>query len=103
MGNAMSDKESVRAASRGNFVVAGDQPNWQEIRDGALLRIADAAEKMAQRHTDLIRERDSYERAYKREADESRRLARRITALQGVITRMRRKAQAVKQAQAAAR
>lgn len=86
---AVRMNKTIRDASRGNYTTKDETPTWQEVRDGALLRIADATEKMAQRHTDLIRERDYYERAHKREADVSRRLARRITALQGVVTRMK--------------
>ena len=33
-----------------------------QINTGAILRIADATEKMAQRHTDLMRDRDYWER-----------------------------------------
>ncbi len=32
-----------------------------QINTGAILRIADATEKMAQRHTDLMRDRDYWE------------------------------------------
>lgn len=36
-----------------------------QINTGAMLRIADATEKMAQRHTDLMRDRDYWERRAK--------------------------------------
>ena len=37
----------------------------EQINTGAILRIADATEKMAQRHTELIRDRDYWERRAK--------------------------------------
>lgn len=39
--------------------------NLEQINTGAMLRIADATEKMAQRHTELIRDRDYWERRAK--------------------------------------
>lgn len=92
--------KSIRDASRANYATAGETPTWQEVRDGALLRIADAVEKMAQRHTALIDERDMYKRWYDNEAKRRAKAERRIAALQGVITRMKKARQ---QAQEAAR
>jgi len=81
---------TINDASRGNYTTQADVPTWQEVRDGALLRIADAVEKMAQRHTELIRERDYYERLASSRAEVIHRLERSNAALRGVIARMKR-------------
>ncbi len=88
-------RKTIRDASRGNYTTNGETPTWQEVRDGALLRIADATEKMAQRHTDLIAERDRLQRYYREESERRAKAERRTAALQGVITKMK-KARAAK-------
>lgn len=92
--------KTIRDASRVDYTTAGEKPTWEEVRGGALLRIADAVEKVAQRHTALIDERDMYKRWYDRESERRATAERRIAALQGVITRMKKARQ---QAQEAAR
>lgn len=91
---------SLRDASRKEYLLRGESAHTDELRTGALQRIADAVEKMAQRHTELIDERDMYKRWYDRESERRARAERRIAALQGVITRMKKARQ---QAQEAAR
>lgn len=59
------------------------------INAGSLQRIADATEKMAQRHTELIRERDDYERWYKAAVAREQQLERRLAAAKGQITKLR--------------
>ena len=59
------------------------------INAGSLQRIADATEKMAQRHTDLLRERDDYERRYKAAVAREQQLERRLAAAKGQITKLR--------------
>lgn len=81
---------TIKDASRGNYTTKGEVPTWQEVRDGALLRIADAVEKMAQRHNELMRERDYYEQLASSRAEDVRRLERSNAALRGVIARMKR-------------
>lgn len=61
------------------------------IKLGALLRIADAAELMAKYLQQLINERDQYKRYYEEKRESCNRMGRRISALQGVITRMKKK------------
>lgn len=83
-----------------NFKQESRNPNWgksigainnDDLKVGALLRIADAAEAMAKRHTELINERDMYERLY-RNADSDRVEYRKtISALKGVITKLKKK------------
>lgn len=65
----------------------------ESINAGSLQRIADATEKMAQRHTDLIRVRDWYERAYKEAIAREDALKRRLAAAKGQITKLRNAAE----------
>ena len=62
----------------------------EQINCGALLRIADATEKMAQRHTELIDRANRLQRDYDRACERNARQERRIAALRGVITKMRK-------------
>lgn len=64
----------------------------ESINAGSLQRIADATEAMAKGHVELARERDNYKRWYEQEQERRNRLDRRIIALRGVITRIKRKA-----------
>lgn len=63
----------------------------QEIGGGALQRIADAVEKMAQSYDRMRDDRDRWQRRANESQAEAERLARRIAALKGTITRMKRK------------
>lgn len=84
--------KGYREESRANWGQEGDAPlTLDQIKVGALLRIADATEKMAKRHTDLIAERDDYERRWKRAAERAAELERSNTALKGHVTRLRNK------------
>ena len=82
--------QNLRKASRDEWVSRVDPPTDDDLKIGALLRIADATEKMAQRHTELMRERDYYERLASSRAEDIRRLERSNAALRGVIARMKR-------------
>ena len=71
--------KSYREESRANWgrTLCDEQhPSNEEVQLGAILRIADAAEVMARNHQQLINERD--------------RLLRRIAALRGHITRLKK-------------
>lgn len=65
-------------------------PSETQLVVGCLQRIADATEVMSQRHVELIRQRDFYEQAYRRQLERATWLERRNAALRGVITRMKR-------------
>lgn len=61
-----------------------------DLQLGAIFRIADAIEKMAQRHTDLIR-RNEYLDGYVKLLELSRRTKdRQINALRGHLNRMKK-------------
>lgn len=63
----------------------------ESIKLGAILRIADATEKMAQRHTELIAQRDQFERWYEREKRTSELLRKQRNAYKGQITKLKKK------------
>jgi hypothetical protein len=89
--------QSFKEKSRENFGrefcgAAGQNVTWQEVRDAALLRIADATEKMSGHYSVLIEERDRYQRYYKNEEARRIGLERRARGLRGVITRLKKQA-----------
>lgn len=63
----------------------------ERIQMGAILRIADATEKMAQRHTELIAQRDRYEARAEYFEKQTLFLERRVSALKGQITKLKKK------------
>ena len=87
--------QSFKEKSRTNYgreFCGGESQNvtWQEIRDGCLMRITDGIELMAKNHSELIRERDRYERDYDRKCEYARGLERRIASLRGYITKLKK-------------
>lgn len=67
-----------------------NQLTLEQINTGAVLRIADAVEKVAKRHDELIDDRDYWKR---RALESERRLdteRRRTAALRGVVKRKRK-------------
>jgi hypothetical protein len=66
--------------------------SMEAINTGALQRIADATEVMAKNYQQLIDERNRYKEYYLETRAERDKLYRRISALQGVITRLKRRA-----------
>lgn len=62
-----------------------------DLSFGALLRIADAAELMAQNHATLLQERDNYQRWYREEKEKKCALERRVNSLRGAITLLKKK------------
>ena len=76
-----------RDASRQNFT---SDNSVEDINSGCLQRIADATEKMAQNYTSLQNDRDFYKRCWEETSRTRDKLYRRISALKGVITRMKK-------------
>jgi hypothetical protein len=62
-----------------------------QLKLGAILRIADATEKMAKNYDDLIRDRDHYKSYYYQELTESAKLEKTIAGLRGYITRLKKR------------
>lgn len=81
---------NLRAASKAEY----GQRDWDvtesEIRTGALQRIADAVEKMSANYTAMQEEHDRYRRWLGEEQIVSEQLRRRVRALKGVVTRLKR-------------
>lgn len=63
----------------------------EQINTGAMLRIADATEKMAERHTELIRQRDYFEAEVKRLRAIREHLERSNASLRGHLKRAKRR------------
>lgn len=80
---------TIREISKRNW--NGDNSH-RDIDSGSLQRIADATEIMAQNFIQLQNDRDMYKRWWKEQQEESARLSRRVSALQGVITKLKNKA-----------
>ena len=83
-------KKTFREHSRGDWVTSDDgedKPNRDQLKLGCLQRIADATEKMAKNHTQLIADCDWYKARYKEEYASAKRLARSNAALRGLLKR----------------
>jgi len=87
--------ESLREKSRRNWT--NDNNTNENIQLGCMLRIADASEKMAQRHTDLIDERDRLSRYYRERGERIARLERQLSAAKGQITKLKKQLAAAKE------
>jgi hypothetical protein len=87
----MSEFKGYRETSRTNWGTSEPGMSLDQINCGALLRIADATELMAKRYSDLIDERDNYKRWYEQERDAKHRRDRRINALRGQITKLKKR------------
>lgn len=85
----MSDQNEMKEYSRHNFTGNG---TVEHIQIGAVLRIADATEKMALRYTELIDKAARLDRSndYLRTENHRQRLS--ISALKGQITKLKKKA-----------
>ena len=83
---------TYKEESRREWTPNGRPTDREDIKAGCLQRIADATEVMAKNHAQLVRDKEWYERRYKEGQASGQRMARRISALQGVITRMKKKA-----------
>lgn len=76
-------------ADYGQETVSGNLCNDQ-LKLGAMLRIADAVEKIALNYQKLIDERDRYKRWYDDEIKKNEKHWRRQSALRGVITKLKK-------------
>ncbi len=68
----------------------GENLTIEQVNCGAILRIADATEKMAHSYVQLIEDRDYYKRRYEEELASGKRMSRQIAALKGHINRMKK-------------
>ncbi len=67
-----------------------EQTSIEAINCGSMLRMADAMEKVAVRHTELIAEVDRYKRWYAQEQQAVSMLSYRIRSLKGQITKLKK-------------
>lgn len=82
---------SYREESRLNWGCTDRQPDTNELKLGALMRIADATEVMAREYQELINDRDMYQRWYNETRTHRNRLERSNAALRGQITKLRKR------------
>jgi hypothetical protein len=86
---------NLRDESRKQYTVSvltdSDGLTDSQLQTGALLRIADATEKMAQRHTELIDERDRYKRWYNEQFQSIGKRDKTIASLRGQITKLKKR------------
>lgn len=88
----MAEKD-LRIASRINWtrnVPEGQNLGVDDIKLGCLLRIADAAELMAKRHEELVRDRDFWKNRADSLIAENICLINQRTALRGVVTKLKK-------------
>jgi len=72
----------------------GCSPTMDDLTTGCLQRIATAAEKMAENYNALVADRDRARRSSNYYQERCDQYARRCWALRGVITKMKKKAEA---------
>ena len=88
----MSDRVTTKEL---RLRAANEEATWPNTLEGYnsanLCRIASSLELIANSYADLIRQREYYERAYRNEAFRRESLERRVSAMRGVVTRMKKK------------
>lgn len=62
-----------------------------QVKLGAILRIADSMETMAKNHQDLVRDRDQYRAYWKEELANKRILLHQIAGLKGHLKKLKKK------------
>lgn len=88
----MSESTDMRKLSRQGWNT--HLKTFDAINSGSLLRIADAVEKVAVRHTELMAERDRFQQWYREEEDKVSRLQYQVRSLKGQITKLKKAARA---------
>lgn len=83
--------KSYREESKKNWGTEDEQLTQDQIKFGAVLRIADATEAMAKNHEDLLRQLKWYKQAYKDASRRAEHYRRSNAGLRGVITRLKKK------------
>lgn len=83
---------NLREATKREWGTIGERPTIEELHTGALLRLADSSELIANNYRHLLEERDMYERWWKEERNRVARLERSLSAMRGVVTKLKGKA-----------
>lgn len=81
--------ESLRARSKRDYT--SDNGTLEDLRTGAILRIADASELMAKNYSELQFYLDYYKAGYKNRGQAIKSLRLSNAALKGVITKLKKK------------
>lgn len=84
-------RATLDQASRERYTIRGDRATHEEIRTGCLQRMAAATETMARDREALVRRVESAEASAEFWKGVAERRGRTITALQGWVTRYRRR------------
>lgn len=92
----MSNKtfKNYRDESKGNYGVwldSDENISSDQLRTGALLRIADSTEKMAANYTALQSDRDYYKRRLESVQADNKHLYKQLSGLRGEITKLKKK------------
>jgi len=82
---------NLRELSKQNFESANGN-TLEAIGAGSLQRIADATELMAKNYLQLQTDRELYKRWYNESKAQKEKLYRQISALKGVITKLKKRA-----------
>jgi hypothetical protein len=85
--------KEYKEESLGNWGASIDQSQqigFEQIKLGAILRIADSLENIEKPFKKLLDDADRYERYYRNEVAANKKLSKRIAAYQGIINRMKK-------------
>lgn len=77
--------------SKRGWYSTSDKPTTEQLQLGCLQRIAAATESMAKHNDQLVRERDGARADRDYWQDEAERMTRRLNAMKGQVTKLRRK------------
>lgn len=84
-----SDKKFYKEQSRLNWYTNADKLDIEQLKFGAILRIADSLEKIEKRYSDLINEKERFEKWYREECDRNRKLNKKISGIKSHTTRLK--------------
>lgn len=85
----MSNVKSYRQESRIDYGTTDENMTLEQIQTGAILRIADAAEKMANNYAQILSDLDWYKKRYQQEKDKNEQLRKSVASYKGHLTRLR--------------
>lgn len=88
--------KDYREESKGNYGTSNEILTIEQLNTGAMLRIADATEKMASNYSRMESELKWYKERYDEKNKEIKRLDRVIAALRGHLTRAKSKSKILK-------
>jgi len=83
--------QTLRQKSKTEWTTENHSYNVDDVKLGALQRIADATEAMAKNYNDLLRDVKLYKDMYQNQTKRRQQLERSNAALRGQITKLRKK------------